>query len=256
MTPSTQSPAYTQAAELDAIRAASDIVDIIGGYVRLKKNSHDFIGLCPFHTEKTPSFVVHPNNQTYKCFGCDAGGDVFRFIEQIDHVRFPQAKRILADRAGITLTTHEPARALSWKEKQRARDLAAQSAHFWLRAILHFRKMAVRLYRAERQACRWALANINDPDSDPVKWDFVWIFSDLTMAESYDAMADQIRDAKPADLLHVYLNFIAANPVAGRAASADLDHAQQLAAAVVAIIAAANTGSTKSGPSQGTPPCQ
>ncbi|MBN1162781.1 DNA primase [Patescibacteria group bacterium] len=85
------------------IKQTLDIVDVIGGYVSLKKAGKSYKGLCPFHGEKTPSFMVSPELQIYKCFGCGAGGDMFSFIEQIEGIDFINALEILAERAGVTL---------------------------------------------------------------------------------------------------------------------------------------------------------
>jgi DNA primase len=90
-------------ATLDRIRAASDIVEVIGGYLRLKRAGSNFVALCPFHQEKTPSFNVNPRRQIFHCFGCHKGGDVFRFVQEYEGVSFIEAVRRLADRAGIVL---------------------------------------------------------------------------------------------------------------------------------------------------------
>jgi len=84
-----------------------DIVDIVGDYLTLQKAGSNYKGLCPFHEEKTPSFNVHPGKQIFKCFGCGAGGDVFKFIQLIEKVDFLEARRILAERAGIDLETED-----------------------------------------------------------------------------------------------------------------------------------------------------
>ena len=78
------------------VRAASDIVDVVSDYVRLKKKGSNFFGLCPFHQEKTPSFSVNPELGIFKCFGCGAGGDVFRFVREVEGMSFPEAVRTLA----------------------------------------------------------------------------------------------------------------------------------------------------------------
>lgn len=83
-------------------------MDLIGSYLTLRRAGSAFKGLCPFHEEKTPSFTVSPQRQTFKCYGCGAGGDAFSFVQLRENVAFPEALRILADRAGITL---EPQRA-------------------------------------------------------------------------------------------------------------------------------------------------
>ncbi len=88
---------------LERIRASANIVDIVGGYVQLRRQGHNWVALCPFHREKTPSFNVSETRQLFKCFGCGVGGDVFSFIEQIERVGFSEAVKIVADRAGIRL---------------------------------------------------------------------------------------------------------------------------------------------------------
>lgn len=80
-----------------------DIVEVIGDYVRLKKAGNNFLGLCPFHDEKTPSFNVSPSRQTFHCFGCGQGGDVFSFIMEKENLSFRETLELLAERAGIRL---------------------------------------------------------------------------------------------------------------------------------------------------------
>ncbi len=88
---------------LDRIRAASDIVDVIGAILPLKRAGGNFRALCPFHKEKTPSFNVNPHLQIFHCFGCGKGGNVFKFIQDYESLSFPDAVKRLADRAGIPL---------------------------------------------------------------------------------------------------------------------------------------------------------
>jgi DNA primase len=88
---------------IEQIAAANDIVDVIGSYFPLKRAGANFKALCPFHQEKTPSFVVSPSRQTFHCFGCGAGGSVFRFVMDYEHTDFPSAVRKLAMRVGITV---------------------------------------------------------------------------------------------------------------------------------------------------------
>jgi len=90
-------------ATLEQIRAASDIVDVIGSYVPLKRAGANFTALCPFHKEKTPSFNVNPHRQIFHCFGCHKGGDVFTFVKEYENIDFPDAVRRLAERAKIPL---------------------------------------------------------------------------------------------------------------------------------------------------------
>ena len=92
---------------IEEVRSSNNIVDIIGGYEKKKKKGSSYFGLCPFHNEKSPSFSVSPNKQMYYCFGCGAGGNVFTFIMEYENQTFPEAVKILADRAGIALPEAE-----------------------------------------------------------------------------------------------------------------------------------------------------
>jgi DNA primase len=85
----------------DRVKQQADIVRVIGEYVRLKKSGQNFTGLCPFHSEKSPSFAVHPVKQIYHCFGCGVGGDVFKFVMEMDKCPFPEAIRVVAEKCGI-----------------------------------------------------------------------------------------------------------------------------------------------------------
>src|ERR1700692_1973279 len=87
----------------DRVKQHADIVRVVGEYVRLKKSGQNFTGLCPFHSEKTPSFAVHPVKQIYHCFGCGAGGDVFKFVMEKDKITFPESVRAVAEKCGIAI---------------------------------------------------------------------------------------------------------------------------------------------------------
>jgi DNA primase len=87
----------------DRVKQQADIVRVVGEYVRLKKSGQNFTGLCPFHSEKTPSFAVHPVKQIYHCFGCGVGGDVFSFVMELDKITFPEAVRAVAEKCGIAV---------------------------------------------------------------------------------------------------------------------------------------------------------
>ncbi|MBX7153138.1 DNA primase [bacterium] len=89
--------------KIDEIKQATDIVELIGSYVTLKLRGRNYVGLCPFHNEKTPSFTVSPDKQIFYCFGCGTGGDAFSFIKTYEKVSYPEAIRTLAERAHIEL---------------------------------------------------------------------------------------------------------------------------------------------------------
>ncbi len=95
---------------VEEVRMRSDIVDVVSGYVKLQKKGSNYFGLCPFHSEKSPSFSVSPSKQMYYCFGCGAGGNAITFVMEYENYTFGEALKLLADRAGITLPAPEYSR--------------------------------------------------------------------------------------------------------------------------------------------------
>jgi DNA primase len=118
---------YTTAV-LDEIRAGVDIVDLVGRFVNLRQAGVNWKGLCPFHAEKTPSFMVNPGKGIFHCFGCGVGGDVFRFLMLQDKVSFPEAVRALATTAGVALPGQRggEAAASTHEELRRVMELASR----------------------------------------------------------------------------------------------------------------------------------
>ena len=94
---------------VEQLKSSVDIVKTIGEYVRLKRvgSTPRYMGLCPFHTEKTPSFSVHSGHQFFKCFGCGVGGDVLNFVMEIERISFFEALKLLAERNGIAMPKRE-----------------------------------------------------------------------------------------------------------------------------------------------------
>jgi DNA primase len=112
---------------LEEIRSRLDIVDLIGQFVGLKRAGAHWKGLCPFHTEKTPSFTVNPKRGIFHCFGCHAGGDAFNFLMRHDRLAFPEAVRALAERVGVELPTHrEPGTDGTLETLRRVMTLTAE----------------------------------------------------------------------------------------------------------------------------------
>jgi len=106
--------------QADEVRAAADIVRIVGDYVKLRKAGANMMGLCPFHREKTPSFAVHPTKQIFHCFGCGVGGNVFKFVMLIDNLTFPEALRRVAEKAGVQLRESPGEQASDARAQERA----------------------------------------------------------------------------------------------------------------------------------------
>src|ERR1041385_3669016 len=120
----------------EQIRAASDIVEIIGAVVPLKRAGANFVGLCPFHREKTPSFNVSPSRQMFRCFGCGKGGDVFRFVMDYENLTFPEAMRRLAERAHIPIEEdNAPGAADSRALKDKLLTIHEQITQRWQNAL-------------------------------------------------------------------------------------------------------------------------
>lgn len=124
---------------LQEIRAKNDLVGLIGEYVHLTRKGGRYWGLCPFHSEKTPSFAVNPEKQFYHCFGCKATGDVFHFLMEKDRLTFPEAVAALARRAGLPmpreeLTPEEEKEARERKEVHAALEYAARFYEYQLRS--------------------------------------------------------------------------------------------------------------------------
>src|SRR6266481_3265219 len=123
-------------ATLEQIRAASDIVDVIGAYVPLKRAGANFVALCPFHKEKTPSFNVNPHRQIFHCFGCHKGGDVFTFVKEYENLDFPEAVRRLAERARIPLEYEKNAGEQQTRHiKEKLLQIHEQIAQRWQNAL-------------------------------------------------------------------------------------------------------------------------
>src|SRR6185503_15066822 len=116
------------------VKSKLSIVDVIGETVALRKAGSTYKGLCPFHGEKTPSFTVTPARESWKCFGCGLGGDIFSFVMQRDTVGFPEALRILATRAGVEIderTKREDA------HRARLRQVLDHAVAFYHAVLLH-----------------------------------------------------------------------------------------------------------------------
>lgn len=171
---------------IEQVAAGNDIVEVIGSYFPLKRAGANFKALCPFHQEKTPSFMVNPSRQTFHCFGCGAGGSIFRFVMEYEHVDFPAAVRKLAARAGITIVEKRGAADENrhYETRRKLLKLHAEAAE-WFHENLTKREFGepARKYLKRRGitgeiAKRWQLGYAPD------EWD---AFGSWARAQGYDA---------------------------------------------------------------------
>ncbi len=114
--------------KIEEVRSRADIVEIVGAHVRLRRAGRNFVGLCPFHNEKTPSFSVNAERGFFHCFGCGAGGSVFNFIMRVEGLTFPEAVRSLARKYGVTLPEHDQSGAAAGEREAmlKASEVAAE----------------------------------------------------------------------------------------------------------------------------------
>jgi DNA primase len=171
---------------IEQIAAGNDIVEVIGSYFPLKRAGTNFKALCPFHQEKTPSFVVSPSRQTFHCFGCGAGGSAFRFVMEYEHIDFPAAARKLASRAGITIVEKRGAadEDRQYETRRKLLKLHAEAAE-WFHENLTKREIGepARKYLKQRgitgeTAKRWQLGYAPD------EWD---AFGSWARGHGYEA---------------------------------------------------------------------
>jgi hypothetical protein len=162
-------------ADVDLVRARARLLDIAGRYgVKLRKSGTQLVGLCPFHSERTPSFYIHPVKQLFNCHGCGVGGDVFTFLQLIERVDFPRALVIAADLASVPLTGKR------WSVRER-RAYAEQQANREL--LEHFR--VIEGY-PERERDRAGTAFRAACEADPEF--LMWLADDMRQAEQITAM--------------------------------------------------------------------
>jgi DNA primase len=138
----------------ETLKQQADIIRIIGEYVKLKKaGTQNFSGLCPFHGEKTPSFSVHATRQFYHCFGCGVSGDVFSFVQKIENISFPEAVRLIAQKAGVPLpkiSFSSPAEARDAQLRSALIDVHSQATEFFQQCLRRPEGASAREYLKQR----------------------------------------------------------------------------------------------------------
>ncbi|MCR5655424.1 MAG: DNA primase [Lachnospiraceae bacterium] len=158
---------------IEEIRQKNDIVDVISSYVSIKKRGSNYVGLCPFHSEKTPSFSVSQSKQMFKCFGCGIGGNVFSFIMEYENASFPEAVKILAERAGVELPEEKFSEAAKKEQGKRKRllDMHKDAATYFYYQLRKPNGEAGLRYFKERQLSEETMkhfglgyANVNSND--------------------------------------------------------------------------------------------
>jgi DNA primase len=160
--------------DVEEIKSRLDIVQVIGESVPLKKAGRNLKGLCPFHQEKTPSFTVNPERQTYHCFGCGEGGDIFEFVMKREAADFPEALRMLAKRAGVELKGFD---SKASKAKQRLFEANDQAAKYFVAALKHASGKVAQEYLKSR--------GITDATAEQFRIGYA--------PDSYDAMVDALK---------------------------------------------------------------
>ncbi len=152
--------------------SANDIIDVVSGYVRLKRSGSSYMGCCPFHREKTPSFHVSADKQLYHCFGCGAGGSVMQFVMNAEGLDFPDALRFLAERAGIRLPEDDSIdkNEEKYKRKQEIYKMNRDAAMFFRECLLSDKGKVAQEYIKKRALSGKTIANFGIGFS-PGGWD-------------------------------------------------------------------------------------
>ncbi|KKU95700.1 MAG: primase protein, partial [Candidatus Amesbacteria bacterium GW2011_GWB1_48_13] len=157
--------------QVEEIKGKTDIVELIQEYVPLKRAGRNYKGLCPFHGEKTPSFMVNPELQIFKCFGCGEGGDAYSFLQRIEGMEFGEALRNLADRVGVKLVSYRPSQQEELKDTLlQTNYLAGEYYHYVL--TKHNLGIQAREYLKDRGVTNEAI-EIFKLGFAPEGWDFL-----------------------------------------------------------------------------------
>jgi DNA primase len=183
---------------VNEVRERTDIVELVGNYVQLKRTGRSYKGLCPFHQEKTPSFIVFPDSQNFHCFGCGKGGDVFTFYMGVEHVEFREALTELAKQAGVTLDTMPVASPEVDAHRQRLIDLNEQAATFFANVLANSERGATGRQLAEQRGLSPEIVQRFQLGFAPDGWDYLLRYfssRDVDPALAAEAGLLQTRDS-------------------------------------------------------------
>ena len=159
---------------IDEIKGRLDIVDIVSDYATLQKSGRNFKAICPFHTEKTPSFFVFPERGTWHCFGsCGTGGDIFSFIMKQEDIDFGTALRILAERAGVTLVSKQEERDVD-KETERLYLISAAAAQYFHHLLLNAKAAETARRHLSERGISKEIIDIFELGFSPNSWDALY----------------------------------------------------------------------------------
>ena len=137
---------------LNELKTKTDIEDVVSQYVQLKRRGSTLVGLCPFHSEKTPSFTVYPKTQSFYCFGCGAGGDAVTFIKNIEHLDYIDAVKFLADKVGLQMPDTNFDDTLS-KTKRKIYEINRLAAKFFHACLYDKNSKIAQEYYKNRNIC-------------------------------------------------------------------------------------------------------
>ncbi|MBM3667913.1 MAG: DNA primase, partial [Actinobacteria bacterium] len=176
------------------VKDAADIVEIVSAYTELRQRGKDWWGLCPFHDERSPSFKVNPLDKLYYCFGCEASGDVFRFVEEKEGLSFPEAVESLGERYGVEIEreAEDPRAEAARRRRARLYELLARTSDFYVKYLWEGEKresVKAREYLAERGLGVEALRRFG-VGMAPNRWDAVLLggqSAGFTMEELFEA---------------------------------------------------------------------
>lgn len=156
---------------VEEVKSRIDILDLAHEYTQVKKAGRSHKGLCPFHTEKTPSFVVFPETQTYRCFGCGRGGDVFNFIMDAEGYDFRGALAVLAERAGVELKPETPAQAQIRDKEEHLLGILANASDFFYRQLLEAPQAEYAREYVQQRGLSWETIEQFQIGYAPNSWD-------------------------------------------------------------------------------------